>query len=232
MTLSPDEVVFWQWGVVKLNATLVYTWLVMALLVFGARRVTRRLDSGPRLSRWQNALEVIVGGIRDQIRAVSREQAEACLPFVGTLFLFIATANLLTVVPGYEAPTGSLSTTAALALCVFIAVPLYAIRRRGLLGYLREYLEPTVFMLPFNIIGEFTRTLALAVRLYGNVMSGAAIGAILLLVAPLLFPVVMQLLELLLGLIQAYIFSVLALVYIASASVSHETLDPEQPAHG
>lgn len=225
MRLTPDQVVYWQWGVFKLNATLLYTWLIMALLVIGARLTTRRLSSGPQMSRWQNLLEVIVGAIRDQIRAVSRTQANQYLPFIGSLFLFIATSNLLAVVPGFEPPTGSLSTTAALAVCVFSAVPLYGIRRRGLRGYLRQYVEPSVFMLPFNIIGELSRTLALAVRLYGNIMSGSAIAAILLLVAPLVFPVLMQLLGLLTGLIQAYIFAVLALVYIASAAASHDQID-------
>lgn len=230
MELSPDRIIYWQWGVFKLNATLLYTWLVMALLLLIARMATRRLTSGVRLSRWQNALEVIVDTIRGQIRAVSREQANQYLPFIATLFLFIGLSNLLAVVPGFQPPTGSLSTTTALAVCVFLAVPLYGIRRRGWLGYLRQYLQPTPFMLPFNIIGELSRTLALAVRLYGNIMSGSAIAAILLTVAPLLFPVLMQLLGLLTGLIQAYIFAVLALVYIASAGASqtrHETDPPE-----
>jgi F-type H+-transporting ATPase subunit a len=233
--LSPDQIIYWQWGVFKLNATLLYTWLVMALLLLIARMATRRLTSGVRLSRWQNALEVIVDTIRGQIRAVSREQANQYLPFIATLFLFIGLSNLLAVVPGFQPPTGSLSTTTALAVCVFLAVPLYGIRRRGWLGYLRQYLQPTPFMLPFNIIGELSRTLALAVRLYGNIMSGSAIAAILLTVAPLLFPVLMQLLGLLTGLIQAYIFAVLALVYIASAGASqtrHETDPPETERNG
>lgn len=224
MSFDPDQIIYWQWGMVKLNATLLYTWMVMALLVGGAWLVTRRLrlNTGTHLSRWQNLLEVIVSTIVDQIRQVSRYQALHYLPFIGTLFLFIVLANLLAMIPGYRPPTGSLSTTAALAVCVFIAVPLYGISSQGLRRYLRQYLQPTLFMLPFNIIGEFSRTLALAVRLYGNIMSGTVIAAILLTIAPLFFPVLMQLLGLLTGLIQAYIFAVLALVYIASASVSHE----------
>ncbi len=120
--------------------------------------------------------------------------------------------------PGYHPPTGSLSTTTALAVCVFVAVPLYGIAERGLLGYLKNYVQPTPFMLPFNIIGELSRTLALAIRLYGNAMSGAVIVGILISVAPFVFPIVMRLLGLLTGLIQAYIFAVLAMVYIASAT--------------
>jgi F-type H+-transporting ATPase subunit a len=154
------------------------------------------------------------------------------LPFIGTLFLFIAVANLLTIIPGYIPPTGSLSTTAALALCVFVAVPCYGIAKRGVAGYLKNYVQPTVFMLPFNIIGEFSRTLALAVRLFGNVMSSVKVAAILLAITPLFFPVLMQALGLLTGLIHAYIFALLAMVYIASATQAHSTSEaaPQAPA--
>lgn len=221
--INPDQLIYWQWGAIKLNATLVYTWLVMSVLVAGAWLVTRSLTLEAGMSRWQNGLEVIVGTIRRQIKEVSQQQAEQYLPFIGTLFLFIAVSNLLVIVPGYRPPTGSLSTSTALALCVFIAVPIYAVSQQGVRAYLSQYLQPTVFMLPFNIIGELSRTLALAVRLYGNIMSGTAIAAILLTIAPLFFPVLMQLLGLLTGMIQAYIFSVLAMVYIASASHSHDT---------
>lgn len=218
MTITPDTVILWQWGWLHINATMAYTWLVMALLAGGSWLISRRLSDGADISRWQNLLEVLVTGIRDQIREVSHQEPGRYLPFVGTLFLFIATANLLTIVPGYIAPTGSLSTTTALALCVLIAVPVYGIASEGVAGYLRKYSQPTVIMLPFNIIGEISRTVALAVRLYGNIMSGTVIVAILLGLAPLFFPIVMQLLALLTGMIQAYIFAVLAMVYIASAS--------------
>ena len=173
-------------------------------------------------SRWQNLLEVLVNGMRDQIREVSGQDPGTYLPFVGTLFVYIAVANLLAVVPGYRPPTGSLSTTAALAACVFVAVPLYGVGQRGLQVYLRQYIRPTVFMLPFNIIGELSRTLALAVRLYGNMMSGTVIAAILIGFVPLFVPILMQLLGLLTGMIQAYIFAVLAMVYIASATRAHQ----------
>lgn len=221
MTITPDSIVLWQWGGFSLNATIVYTWLVMALLTFASWLVTRRLTASTELSRWQNLLEVLVIGIRQQIRQVSQHDPGRYLPFVGTLFLFIAVANLLNVVPGYMAPTGSLSTTTALAICVFVAVPLFGIASQGPRGYLRHYIRPTVLMLPFNIIGEISRTIALAVRLYGNIMSGTVIVAILLSLTPYLFPVVMQLLGLLTGMIQAYIFAVLAMVYIASATSAH-----------
>lgn len=220
MQISPDQIVLWRWGAIELNATIVYTWLVMALLVAGAWLVTRRLSTTEQMSRWQNLLEVLVVGMRDQIRGVSQQDPGRYLPFVGTLFVFIAMANLLTVVPGYMPPTGSLSTTTALAICVLIAVPLYGIGQRGLLGYLKKYLQPTAFMLPFNIIGEVSRTIALAVRLYGNIMSGTVIAGILISITPFFFPILMQLLGLLTGLIQAYIFAILAMVYIASATAA------------
>lgn len=216
--ISPDAVVFWQWGWVSLNATIVFTWAVMGLLLLFAFLGTWNLTSQTRFSRWQNLLEVVISGMRSQIEEISGEQPRRYLPFIGTLFLFIVLCNLLSVVPGFVAPTASLSTTAALALLVFIAVPAYGIKDQGLRGYFRHYIQPTPLMLPFHIMGELSRTLALAVRLFGNIMSGAKIVAILLVVMPLVFPVLLQVLGLLTGLIQAYIFAVLAMVYIASAT--------------
>ena len=217
MRISPDALVIFRWGPIVLNATIVFTWAVMALMVLGSRIVTRKLTSETQLSGWQNLMEVLVTGMRDQIRDISRQDPGEYLPFVGTLFLFIAVCNILGVVPGFEPPTGSLSTTAALAACVFVAVPLYGIAQKGL-SYFGQYIKPSVFMLPFNIMGELSRTLALAVRLFGNVMSGSMLAAILLAVAPLVFPILMQALGLLTGLIQAYIFAILAMVYIAAAT--------------
>lgn len=217
MDISPD-VPLWQWEWIILNRTILFTWLVMAILVIGSWFITRRLTSGPRISRGQNLLEVLVMGLRNQIREVSQQEPGPYMPFVGTLFLFIVVSNILSIVPGYYAPTSSISTTAALATCVFVAVPIYGIAHQGLLGYLKQYIQPSVFMLPFNIIGEFSRTLALAVRLYGNIMSGSVIGAILLGFVPLFVPILMQAFGLLTGMIQAYIFAVLAMVYIASAT--------------
>jgi F-type H+-transporting ATPase subunit a len=163
-------------------------------------------------------LEALVEVIRNQIRDIIREDSLPYLPFIGTLFLFISVSNFLSFVPGYHPPTGSISTTAALAVCVFFAVFVYGISRAGIKGFFRHYISPTVFMLPFNIIGELSRTLALAVRLFGNVMSGTMTAALLLSVAPLFLPAVMEILSLLIGQIQAYIFAVLAAVYIASAT--------------
>lgn len=225
MSISPDQIVLFQQGWFTLNATIAFTWLLIIILSLGSWLITRRLTSEGELTRWQNLLEVLIGGINGQIREVSRQDPGPYLPFVGTLFIFIAISNILAIVPGYIPPTSSLSTTAALAICVFVAVPIFGIAQRGILSYLKQYVQPTFFMLPFNIIGEISRTLALAVRLYGNMMSGTIIVAILLTITPLVFPVVMQALGLLTGLIQAYIFAILAMVYIASASKAHQELE-------
>jgi len=217
MQLSPDELIFWQHGFFKLNATIVYTWGLMLVLVIASIIITRRISVGLARSRWQNLLEMIVMTINTQIKEVGLRHPERYIGFLGTLFLFLALAALCTVIPGYEPPTGSLSTTVALALCVFVAVPYFGIKDQGIGGYLRSYVKPTFIMLPFNIISEVSRTLALAVRLFGNMMSGAMIIAILVTITPFLFPIVMTALGLLTGMVQAYIFSILAAVYIAAA---------------
>jgi F-type H+-transporting ATPase subunit a len=218
MELSPDNIIIWQWGPVNLNYTIVFTWVVMAFLILGSWLITRRLTTELTLSRGQVLLETIVETLQEQIREISEGDPKPYITFVGTLFIFILTSNVLAIIPGFHPPTGSLSTTAALAVCVFIAVPIFGIANQGLRGYIGQYLKPTPIMLPFNIIGEISRTLALAVRLFGNIMSGSLLVAILLVIIPLFFPVVMQLLGLLTGVIQAYIFAVLAMVYIASAT--------------
>ena len=228
--LSPDEWVFYEWGFVKLNATIVFTWVVMALLCALSTQIVRRIrhsSAHHQASPLQTFFELIVDGIRKQIHEISRQDPAPFVPFVGTLFLLIATASLLSVVPGYQSPTSSLSTTAALAACVLFAVPIYGIASRGWGRYFAQYVQPSVVMLPFNIIGEVSRTLALAVRLYGNMMSGAVIAAVLLAFVPLFVPIVMQLLGLLTGIIQAYIFAVLAMVYIASATRKDRGRDGE-----
>ena len=218
MRLGPDEIIFWQHGFFKLNATIVFTWGLMLLLVVGSKIVTRKLSNGQERSRWQNLLEMVVTGIAKQIEEVGLSQPLKYLGFLGTLFLFIAAASLCTVIPGYQPPTGSLSTTAAFALCVFVAVPLFGIEEQGVGNYLKSYVKPTFIMLPFNIISEISRTLALAVRLFGNMMSGTIIIGILLTIVPFIFPIIMTALGLLTGMVQAYIFSILATVYIAAAT--------------
>lgn len=218
MRLSPDQIIFWQYGFITLNATIVFTWGLMLVLVIGSKLITRKLSTDLQRSRWQNFVEIIVTAIEKQIEEVGLREPRTYLGFLGTLFLFVAMASLCTVIPGFEPPTGSLSTTVALALCVLVAVPFFGILNQGLGGYLKSYVQPTVIMLPFNIISEISRTLALAVRLFGNMMSGSMIIGILLSITPFIFPIVMTVLGLLTGMVQAYIFSILAAVYIAAAT--------------
>jgi F-type H+-transporting ATPase subunit a len=229
MRLSPDQMIFWQHGFLKLSGTIVFTWALMLVLAVGSKLVTRKLSAGLARSRGQNLLEMVVTGIEKQIAETGLPHPRKYISFLGTLFLFVALAALCTILPGYEPPTASLSTTVALALCVFVAVPLFGIEEQGLRGYLISYTEPTLIMLPFNIISELSRTLALAVRLFGNMMSGAMIIGILLTITPFLFPIVMTALGLLTGMVQAYIFSILAAVYIAAAARAREP-EPESPA--
>lgn len=218
MKLSSDETIFWQNDFITINLTIVTTWGLMLAMTIGSWLITRKLKKEIHISKWQCILEIIVVGIKKQIKEIGLAQPEKFIGFIGTLFLFIALSNLCIVFPGYEAPTGSLSTTAALAICVFLAVPFFGIEEGGVIGYLKSYLQPTFIMLPFNIISEISRTLALAIRLFGNIMSGGMIVSILLSIAPLVFPVMMTILGLITGIIQAYIFSILAIVYIAAAT--------------
>jgi F-type H+-transporting ATPase subunit a len=220
VNLTSDQQIYWQHGFVKLNETIVTTWALMIAMAVGAKLITAGLVTERAISRWQSALEIIVTGIEGQIKEVGLSKPRKYLSFLGTLFLFIGFCSVCIVIPGFTPPTGSLSTTAALALCVFIAVPLFGIREQGVRGYLRTYIKPTVIMLPFNIISELSRTLALAIRLFGNMMSGAMIVGILLTITPFLFPIIMTLLGLLTGSVQAYIFSILATVYIAAATTA------------
>ncbi|MGF7082196.1 F0F1 ATP synthase subunit A [Mucilaginibacter sp. UYCu711] len=217
MNLTPDQTIFWSNGFITINLTIVTTWGVMLFMAIGALLVTRKLKTTHKISRWQCILEMIVTGINEQIKEVGLENPEQYIGFIGTLFLFIAVCNFWIVLPWYEPPTGSLSTTAALSISVFLAVPFFGIQKSGFFAYLKTYIKPTFIMLPFNIISELSRTLALAIRLFGNIMSGGMIIAILLSISPLFIPIVMKALGLLTGMVQAYIFSILATVYIAAA---------------
>jgi F-type H+-transporting ATPase subunit a len=202
-------------GPVPITATVVVTWGLMAALVLGGFLATRSLKVRP--TRGQAALELVAAAIEGQIRDTMGVSPEPYLPLIGTLFLFILAANWSSLIPGIEPPTGRLETDAALALIVFFAVIYFGIRARGLVGYLKTFAEPTFFMIPLNVVETFTRTFSLIVRLFGNVMSGAFIIAIILSLAGLLVPIPFMGIELLIGAIQAYIFTVLAMVFIGSA---------------
>ncbi len=218
LTITPDNIVYWQRGPIILNATIVFTWGVMAILVVGSWLITRNLSAELKISRWQSLLEMVVLTIKDQISEVSNQEAGRYLPFIGTLFLFISISNFLSIVPGFQAPTGSLSATSALAICVFFAVPVYGIIQRGVIDYFKHYVQPSPILLPFHLISELSRTLALSIRLFGNVMSGTLLVGLLISIVPLFLPVALEAFELLIGQIQAYIFAILAMVFIASAA--------------
>lgn len=217
MQLTPDDTIFAVLLGFELNATIVNTWIVMAVLVFASWLVTRNLRPDAPPDRWRGILEFIVKTIEGQVIEVTQHKAKHVLYFAGTLFLFIASANILSIIPGFMSPTGSLSTTVALTISVLLAVPLFGMVRFGFGHYFKSLVQPSWFMLPFNIIAEFSKAVSLSIRLYGNVMSGAVIAAVLLTIAPFFFPVIMQMLGLLTGFIQAYIFAILALVYISAA---------------
>jgi F-type H+-transporting ATPase subunit a len=215
------ELLAFQLGPLHIGPTVLTTWLLMAVLTGVAWLGTRRLSlEAP--ARLQTALEGAVLALQAAIEGAAPGHAARLLPFIGTLWLFIVAANLAGLVPGLRSPTGDLSLTVALALLVFLAVHWFGIRIDGLKRYLRHYLDPNPILLPFHLLGEVTRTLALAVRLFGNMMSLEMAALLVLLVAGFLAPVPLLMLHIVEALVQAYIFGMLALVYVAGALQSHE----------
>ncbi|WP_168790583.1 F0F1 ATP synthase subunit A [Paraburkholderia aromaticivorans] len=202
-------------GPIGVSTPVVTTWVIMALLATGAACYTRRLSLTP--SKMQTLLELLVGTIDDQIRDTMQAEPERYRALVGTLFLFILVSNWSSLLPGVEPPTAHVETDAALALIVFCATIFYGIRSRGLLRYLAAFAEPTWIMIPLNVIEQITRTFSLVVRLFGNVMSGVFVVGIVLSLAGLLVPIPLMALDLLTGTVQAYIFTVLAMVFIGAA---------------
>ncbi len=216
MQASPlTSAVLFHLGPVAITRPVVTTWIIMAVLALVCRLVTRRLSMLP--DGRQAVLEGIVTAIMGQIEDVVREDARQFLSLIGTLFIFLVAANLSGVLPGVEAPTGKIETPAALALIVFFSVHYFGIRARGLIGYLRSFAEPKLIMLPLNILSEITRTFSLMVRLFGNVMSGEFVIGLVVALAGLFVPIPLMALEILVGLVQAYIFTVLATVFIGAA---------------
>ena len=203
-------------GAIAITRPVVTTWAIMLVLTAVCRLVTRRLQIQP--DGRQAALEVIVTGIARQIEDVIRKDARPFLPLLGTLFIFLVAANLCGVLPMVEAPTSKIETPAALALIVFFSVHYFGVRSRGVRGYLASFAEPKLIMLPLNILSEVTRTFSLMVRLFGNVMSGEFVIALVVALAGLFVPIPLMVLEILVGLVQAYIFTVLATVFIGAAA--------------
>jgi F-type H+-transporting ATPase subunit a len=203
-----------------LDATFLTSAGITLFLALIARASTRRLRLEP--TPWQTALEAIYDAARKAVEDVLPQHAARIMPFIATLWLFVLVANLVGVIPGLRSPTADLSTTAALAVIVFVSVHAYGIRIRGLRAYLRHYVEPNPIMLPFHLISELSRTLALAVRLFGNIMSLELTALLVLLVAGFLVPVPVLMLHIVEALVQAYIFGMLALVYIGGALQAQE----------
>ncbi|WP_020176296.1 F0F1 ATP synthase subunit A [Methyloferula stellata] len=224
-----SSVTLFHLGPVPISAGVVTTWAIMAVLVIGSIIVTRRLSLVP--SKVQAAFELIVDVLDSQIRATMQLEPAPYRAFIGTLFVFIFVANWSTLIPGVEPPTAHLETDAALALLVFVAVIWFGIRAGGIGGYLATFASPNPIMIPLNFIESLTRTFSLLVRLFGNVMSGVFVIGIVLSLAGLLVPIPLMALDLLTGAVQAYIFAILAMVFIAGA-ISETQSKPDTSSQG
>jgi F-type H+-transporting ATPase subunit a len=229
MTPSPfAHDVVWQWGPVTVTRPVVVTWGLIVLLAGGAALLRRHLRVD-RPGRVQLLAEWLMKTLQDEIQDTMRMPPGPFLPLIATLFTYILAANLCGLLPGLEPPTAALETDLALALVVLAAVLGWGVRRRGLWGYLRSYAQPNPLMLPLNLLEAGTRVLSMTVRLFGNMMSGTFVGAIVLGLAGLLVPVPFMALELLTAVIQAYIFTVLAMVFIAAAASGENAPDDPIP---
>ena len=215
-----------EWGQLQLTATVTTTWLVMLGIGIFAWLATRNLQMTP--SRLQTVIEAVVMIIEDAIRDVAPRHVKQLMPFIGGLWIYLITANLTGLLPGMHSPTRDLSATAALAFLVFLSTHWYGIRLQGMKNYLRHYLAPNPILLPFHIISEITRTIALAVRLFGNMLSLEMIALLLLMVAGFLVPVPILMLHIVEALVQAYIFGMLALIYVASGLQSQQIRQQQQ----
>jgi F-type H+-transporting ATPase subunit a len=207
-------------GPVALTETVVTTWLLMAALAIACGLATRRMSIVP--GSLQTVIETLVDAIEQQIRSVVNRDPSEFMPLLGTLFIFLIVANLAGVLPGVHAPTASIETPAALTAIIFFSVHVFGVRLQGMTGYLKSYLKPNTLLLPLNILSEFTRSFSLMMRLFGNIMSDELVIAIVVALAGLLVPIPFMAFEILVGLVQAYIFSVLAAVYIGGAVGSIE----------
>ncbi|MDI3465786.1 MAG: Sodium-transporting ATPase subunit B [Nitrospira sp.] len=215
-----------QIGSIHIAHPIVVTWGIMLTLALFSWAVARRFGREP--GPLQAAVEGAVGAIDDTIRSVLPGHAERVFPFIATLWIFILLANLIGLIPGIHAPTGDLSVTAALAVLVFLSVHRFGIAIEGITPYLRHYLAPSPLLLPFHIISEISRTLTLAVRLFGNMMSLEMAALLVLLVAGFLVPIPLLMLHIVEALIQAYIFGMLALIYLAGAIQTRALHSPSE----
>jgi F-type H+-transporting ATPase subunit a len=221
MSRSPLEaMVVFHVGPVLITGPVVTTWVLIAVLAIACRLATRRLSIMP--NGWQAMLETLVGAMEEQIQGIVNRNPSQFLPLLGSLFVFLVVANLSGVLPGVHAPTAVIETPAALAVIVFFSVHVFGVSQHGLGGYLKGYLKPNPLLLPLNILSEFTRSFSLMMRLFGNIMSGELVIAIIVALAGLLVPIPFMAFEILVSLVQAYIFTVLAAVYIGGAVGSIE----------
>jgi F-type H+-transporting ATPase subunit a len=209
-----------QIGPIELTQTVVTTWLLMAALTIACWLATRRMSIVP--SGLQAIIETLIGAVEEQIRSIVNRDPSEFLALLGTLFIFLVVANLAGVLPGVHAPTASIETPAALATIIFFSVHVFGVRLHGVASYLKGYLKPNPLLLPLNILSEFTRSFSLMMRLFGNIMSDELVIATVVALAGLLVPIPFMAFEILIGLVQAYIFSVLAAVYIGGAVGSIE----------
>ena len=226
MTSPLETVILFHIGPVPISQPVVTTWVIMAALVAASLLVTRHLTRMP--GRLQVLLEMMLSMFENQIRDTMRAEPSPYLPLITTLFLYILVANWSAMLPGIEPPTAHIETDAALGAIVFFAVIVYGIRARGPLGYLKSFAEPSFVMVPLNFAETLTRIFSMIVRLFGNMMSGVVVIGVVLSLAGLLIPIPLMALHLLTGAIQAYIFTVLAMVFIGSAVAGAPEPDKEQ----
>ena len=219
MKITPDQFIIWQNGFLKINQTIFFTWFIMMFIIAAALILRLALTNKKDIGRLQNFFEILVTGIEDQIEKMGKVDLNFIFPFIATIFIFILFSNLLQIIPFFNSPTASLSTTVALVVIVVSLGVIYGIKKVGFISYLKKYTKPTIIMLPMNIISDISSNCALAIRLYGNVMSGMIIGVVISQIAFLAlgFPIFLNVLSFISSIIQAYIFSILALVFILSA---------------
>ena len=219
MKITPDQYIVWQDGFFKINHTILFTWFIMVVMIIVALILRVVLTHEKNIGKLQNFFEILITGIEDQIQKMGKVDLNFVFPFIATIFIFILFSNLLQIIPFFHSPTASLSTTVALVIIVVSLGVIYGVKRVGILGYLKKYIKPTIVMLPMNIISDISGNCALAIRLYGNIMSGMIIGAVVskIVFLALGFPIFLSILSFISSVIQAYIFSILALVFILSA---------------
>ena len=213
-----DKIYLFELFGIPINATIASTWIVMLVLFLISYFATRNLKAGIHVGKFQTLLELMVTWLNGEVKETSGDNPAKYMGLGLALFLFVLVCNFMTIIPWFRPPTASLSTTFAMGIIVFCAIPYFAIRNAGIKGYLKKFIQPTPFMLPMNIFSEFASTFAMALRLFGNMLSGIVFASVLTSCLPLLLPISMQVLGLLTGSIQAYIFALLAVVYTSGVA--------------